>query len=277
MQSFKSTGTFASQDVLNASLPNAAGLRGDARRSSSHRASRLQRNVSMEARVAESPVYATAAAATQAVTATPAANNANAPDQQIPAVQPTDAETDSDKTLGHRRSISDILSISHLSEGQHNGEAAPHSAGSPSEEPFDSELQAAFGGGGYDRAESGADTYASGSGAGSSGIGAFERRREAAAIFVAAAGGGRDHWRTMSSSPASVAMSFLQSMNEDDADKVLFNSTQLLISKDDDVPQSLLPFPVAMLGELSNAYYDDDAAPLKEVRAKGKGLPFGDG
>lgn len=266
MQSLKSAGPLTSQDVQSPLMPNAAGLRHDVRRSSSHRASRLQRNISMETSATGSPVYATAAAAAAQAAGTPAATDANASGQRTPGVQLADAETDSEKTLGHRRSISDVLSMSHQSEEQHRREAAPHSTGSPSEGAFDSELQSAFGGSDYDRAESRADTCASGSAAGSSGIGAFERRREAAAIFVAAAGGGRDHWRTMSSSPASVAMSFLQSMNEDDADKVLFNSTQLLISKDDDVPQSLLPFPVATLGELSNAYYDDDAAPLKEVR-----------
>ena len=177
-----------------------------------------------------------------------------------------------DKALGHRRSISDVLSASQRSDGQLS--TTPASTGSPSEGALDddSELRAAFGGVRLHRTESGTDTFGSSSAAGSSGVDMFERRKEAAAVFVDAAGGGRPEWRALSSSPASIAMGFLQSMNEDEADKVLFNSTQLLISKDEDVPQSLLPFPVATLDELSNSYYDDDAAPLKEVRFVGRVL-----
>lgn len=77
-------------------------------------------------------------------------------------------------------------------------------------------------------------------------------------------------WRALSSSPASIAFGFLQSLDDAAADEVIRTSSRLLVSQEDEVPQALLPMPVASLGDMSGAYYDDDVAPLMQVRNRGK-------
>lgn len=79
-------------------------------------------------------------------------------------------------------------------------------------------------------------------------------------------------WRALSSSPASVAMGFLMSMEQTN-DPLLFNPAELLVSQDEDVPQSLLPFPVFNLGDFGRDYDPSSGQALPaQVSARDKRL-----